>query len=176
MLQGIMQGTRNVKAMTTSDKLKKSSGDKERRKNRRMLKSKLKDELSTVSTATEIQGQEMMMIMKHVNLAVHGDRAVRLGQREQGEDRENTTGVRCETHHRGKLQPASPEASKNRCRCQAGANRWYGHQGKTTILCKLKLREVVTTIPTIVYNVETVEYKNLSLTVRMSEARTWPMR
>ena len=31
--------------------------------------------------------------------------------------------------------------------------------GKTTILYKLKLGEVVTTIPTIGFNVETVEYK-----------------
>ena len=38
--------------------------------------------------------------------------------------------------------------------------------GKTTILYKLKLGEVVTTIPTIGFNVETVEYKNLSFTVR----------
>merc|ERR1712224_645806 len=37
--------------------------------------------------------------------------------------------------------------------------------GKTTILCKLKLGEVVTTIPTICFNVETVEYKNISFTV-----------
>merc|ERR1712174_163388 len=37
--------------------------------------------------------------------------------------------------------------------------------GKTTILYKLKLGEVVTTIPTIGYNVETVEYKNISFTV-----------
>ena len=37
--------------------------------------------------------------------------------------------------------------------------------GKTTILYKLKLGEVVTTIPTIGFNVETVEYKNLSFTV-----------
>jgi len=36
--------------------------------------------------------------------------------------------------------------------------------GKTTILYKLKLGEVVTTIPTIGFNVETVEYK-----VRMRE-------
>ncbi|PWA66565.1 ADP-ribosylation factor 3 [Artemisia annua] len=32
--------------------------------------------------------------------------------------------------------------------------------GKTTILYKLKLGEIVTTIPTIGFNVETVEYKN----------------
>ena len=37
--------------------------------------------------------------------------------------------------------------------------------GKTTILYKLKLGDVVTTIPTIGFNVETVEYKNTSLTV-----------
>jgi ADP-ribosylation factor protein 1 len=36
--------------------------------------------------------------------------------------------------------------------------------GKTTILYKLKLGEVVTTIPTIGFNVETVEYKNLNFT------------
>ncbi|KAM2876185.1 hypothetical protein COP2_019207 [Malus domestica] len=37
--------------------------------------------------------------------------------------------------------------------------------GKTTILYKLKLGEVVSTIPTIGFNVETVEYKNVSFTV-----------
>jgi len=37
--------------------------------------------------------------------------------------------------------------------------------GKTTILYKLKLGEVVTTIPTIGFNVETVEYKKVSFTV-----------
>ncbi|KAL7837688.1 hypothetical protein SRHO_G00273990 [Serrasalmus rhombeus] len=37
--------------------------------------------------------------------------------------------------------------------------------GKTTILYKLKLGEVVTTIPTLGFNVETVEYKNISFTV-----------
>lgn len=37
--------------------------------------------------------------------------------------------------------------------------------GKTTILYKLKLGEVVTTIPTIGFNVETVQYKNISFTV-----------
>ena len=36
--------------------------------------------------------------------------------------------------------------------------------GKTTILYKLKLGEIVTTIPTIGFNVETVEYKNVSFT------------
>jgi len=37
--------------------------------------------------------------------------------------------------------------------------------GKTTILYKLKLGEVVTTIPTIGFNVETVEYKHINFTV-----------
>merc|ERR1711930_1758 len=37
--------------------------------------------------------------------------------------------------------------------------------GKTTILYKLKIGEVVTTIPTIGFNVETVEYKNINFTV-----------
>jgi ADP-ribosylation factor 1/2 len=37
--------------------------------------------------------------------------------------------------------------------------------GKTTILYKMKLSEVVTTIPTIGFNVETVEYKKISFTV-----------
>ncbi|KAL6284841.1 hypothetical protein ACE6H2_015770 [Prunus campanulata] len=34
--------------------------------------------------------------------------------------------------------------------------------GKTTILYKLKLREIMTTIPTIGLNVETMDYKNIS--------------
>ena len=37
--------------------------------------------------------------------------------------------------------------------------------GKTTILYKLKLGEVVTTIPTIGFNVETVNYKNITFNV-----------
>ena len=37
--------------------------------------------------------------------------------------------------------------------------------GKTTILYKLKLGEVVNTIPTIGFNVETVSYKNVTFTV-----------
>ncbi|XP_036352199.1 ADP-ribosylation factor 1-like [Ochotona princeps] len=37
--------------------------------------------------------------------------------------------------------------------------------GKTTILYKLKLGETVTTIPTVGFNVETVEYKNISFTM-----------
>eukprot|EP01012_Entosiphon_sulcatum_P017291 TRINITY_DN22083_c0_g1_i1.p2 TRINITY_DN22083_c0_g1~~TRINITY_DN22083_c0_g1_i1.p2 ORF type:complete len:189 (+),score=33.16 TRINITY_DN22083_c0_g1_i1:75-641(+) len=37
--------------------------------------------------------------------------------------------------------------------------------GKTTILYKLKLNEIVTTIPTIGFNVETVEYRNVRFTL-----------
>merc|ERR1712130_526174 len=37
--------------------------------------------------------------------------------------------------------------------------------GKTTILYKLKLGEIVTTIPTIGFNVETVQYKKIEFTV-----------
>ena len=37
--------------------------------------------------------------------------------------------------------------------------------GKTTILYKLNLGEVVTTIPTIGFIVETVQHKNVSFTV-----------
>lgn len=37
--------------------------------------------------------------------------------------------------------------------------------GKTTVLYKLKLGEVVTTIPTIGFNVETVEYKQMAMTM-----------
>jgi ADP-ribosylation factor protein 1 len=37
--------------------------------------------------------------------------------------------------------------------------------GKTTLLFKLKLGEIQRTIPTIGFNVETVEYRNLKLTV-----------
>lgn len=37
--------------------------------------------------------------------------------------------------------------------------------GKTTILYKLKLGDIVATIPTIGFNVETIEYKNIRFTV-----------
>jgi len=37
--------------------------------------------------------------------------------------------------------------------------------GKTTVLYKLKLGEIVTTIPTIGFNVETVNYNNINFTV-----------
>ena len=37
--------------------------------------------------------------------------------------------------------------------------------GKTTILYKLKLGEVVMSVPTLGFNVETVEYKNIKFNV-----------
>ena len=37
--------------------------------------------------------------------------------------------------------------------------------GKTTILHKLKLGEVVSSVPTIGFNVETLEYKKIKFTV-----------
>jgi small GTP-binding protein len=37
--------------------------------------------------------------------------------------------------------------------------------GKTTILYKLKLGEVVSSVPTIGFNVETLEFKNIKFTV-----------
>uniref|UniRef100_A0A6A7GDM7 Adp-ribosylation factor n=1 Tax=Hirondellea gigas TaxID=1518452 RepID=A0A6A7GDM7_9CRUS len=37
--------------------------------------------------------------------------------------------------------------------------------GKTSVLYKLKLNERITTIPTIGFNVETLEYKNLKMTI-----------
>lgn len=37
--------------------------------------------------------------------------------------------------------------------------------GKTTILYKLKIGDVVATIPTIGFNMETVQYKNVSFSV-----------
>ena len=37
--------------------------------------------------------------------------------------------------------------------------------GKTTIMYKLKLNEVVTTIPTIGFNVEEIQFHNLKMTV-----------
>ncbi|CAN0878899.1 ADP-ribosylation factor 1 [Linum grandiflorum] len=43
--------------------------------------------------------------------------------------------------------------------------------GKTTILYKLKIGETVTTTPTIGFNVETVQYKNVSFSVWDVELR-----
>ena len=37
--------------------------------------------------------------------------------------------------------------------------------GKTTLLVRMKLKETPTTIPTIGFNVETINYKNLQMTI-----------
>ena len=37
--------------------------------------------------------------------------------------------------------------------------------GKTTILYKLKLGEILPTVPTIGFNVETIKYKNINFTM-----------
>nr|XP_059859684.1 ADP-ribosylation factor 4-like [Delphinus delphis] len=52
-------------------------------------------------------------------------------------------------------------SKKQMCILMAGLDA----AGKTTILYKLKLGEVVTNIPIIGFNVETVEYKNICFTV-----------
>ena len=44
--------------------------------------------------------------------------------------------------------------------------------GKTTTLYKLKLGEIVTTVPTTGFNVETVEYKHISFTVWAARTRS----
>lgn len=51
------------------------------------------------------------------------------------------------------------------CFCVVSCTVGLDAAGKTTILYKLKLGEIVTTIPTIGFNVETVEYKNICFTV-----------
>ncbi|XP_048652746.1 ADP-ribosylation factor 1-like [Marmota marmota marmota] len=50
--------------------------------------------------------------------------------------------------------------------------------GKMTILYKLKLGQIVTTIPTIGFNAETVEYKNISFPVWDvgGQDKIWPLR
>ena len=78
-------------------KLKRSGRDKERRKSRRKLTAKLKNEHSIIRTAMDVKGQEMMLIRKHVNLTVQGGREVPRQERsERVEDRESTSAVRCE--------------------------------------------------------------------------------
>ena len=89
--------TRKIKKPVINVKPKRSSQSKERRQSRRKLKTKLKNGLSTISTAMEVKGQEMMRIRKHVNLTVQGGREVpRQGRSERVEDRESTSAVRCE--------------------------------------------------------------------------------
>ena len=71
------------------------------------------------------------MIMKHMYLTVQRDREVpRQGRCEQGEDprEQHSSTMRNITQRKA---AASPEAFKNRCRCPAGASRWYGHQEET---------------------------------------------
>ncbi|XP_009894050.1 PREDICTED: ADP-ribosylation factor 4 [Charadrius vociferus] len=55
--------------------------------------------------------------------------------------------------------------SRRNCHIMADFRVGLDAAGKTTILYKLKLGEIVTTIPTIGFNVETVEYKNICFTV-----------
>ncbi|KAL5476254.1 hypothetical protein EMCRGX_G026176 [Ephydatia muelleri] len=43
--------------------------------------------------------------------------------------------------------------------------------GKTTMLYKLKLGEVVTTMPTVGFNVETIQYKNVTFVTWDSGSR-----
>ncbi|USP73939.1 ADP-ribosylation factor-like protein-like protein 1 [Curvularia clavata] len=51
--------------------------------------------------------------------------------------------------------------------CEAALNglKAFDNAGKTTLLYRLKIGEVVTTIPTIGFNVESVTYKNLNFNV-----------
>uniref|UniRef100_A0A8C4KSD3 ARF GTPase 4 n=1 Tax=Equus asinus TaxID=9793 RepID=A0A8C4KSD3_EQUAS len=65
-----------------------------------------------------------------------------------------------------RLQPSSSPFPPFPFRVRAAhSNVGLDAAGKTTILYKLKLGEIVTTIPTIGFNVETVEYKNICFTV-----------
>ena len=43
--------------------------------------------------------------------------------------------------------------------------------GKTSVLYKVKLNEIVTTIPTVGFNVENVKYKNLDMTIWVRDPR-----
>ena len=103
MLQGILRSASESECDDDDEERvtrRRSRSPRPVTKKRRKLESKLKDELSIVSTATEVQEQAMMMIMKHANLTVQGDTAVRQGRSEPFEDRESTTAVQCEAHHR----------------------------------------------------------------------------
>ena len=74
--------------------------------------------------------KEMMMIMKHVNLTVQGDRSTKTrtkGTRRRSRKDHSSTMWNISQ----RKAAASPEASKNRCRCPTGAGRWYGHQEET---------------------------------------------
>ena len=66
--------------------------------------------------------------------------------------------VSCLSHSSSKTQQAFQKETRIVCVGLDAA-------GKTTVLYKLKLGETITTIPTIGFNVETLQYKNLNLTV-----------
>ena len=68
--------TRKIKELAIIAKPKRSGQGEERRMSRRKLKTKLKNELSTISKVMEVKGQEMMRIRKHVNLTVQGGREI----------------------------------------------------------------------------------------------------
>ena len=88
--------TRKIKKPVINVKSKRSGQGKERRKSRRKLETKWKNELSIISTAMEVKGQEMILIREHVNLTVQGGTEVpRQGRSERVEDRESISVVRC---------------------------------------------------------------------------------
>ena len=64
--------TRKIKKPVINVKPKRSGQGKERRKGRLKLKTKLEIELSPMSTAMEVMGQEMMRIRKYVSFTVQG--------------------------------------------------------------------------------------------------------
>ena len=64
-------------------------------------------------------------------------------------------------HARSRFRVRSPSFLTPLRRTKAGWNP----SGKTTILYRLQIGEVVTTIPTIGFNVETVQYKNIKFQV-----------
>lgn len=64
----------------------------------------------------------------------------------------------------GTLSPV-PAFPTRRGRAQRLTFRSQDNAGKTTLLYRLKIGEVVTTIPTIGFNVESVTYKNLNFNV-----------
>jgi ADP-ribosylation factor protein 1 len=68
---------------------------------------------------------------------------------------------------RGRLRAAffASSPSKLTSSWRIGVQVGLDAAGKTTVLYRLKLGEVVTTIPTIGFNVETVQYKNFTFTV-----------
>ena len=68
--------TRKIKKPVINDKLKRPGQGKERRKSRLKLKTKLKNERSTISTVMEVKGLEIIRIKKYVNFTVQGGREV----------------------------------------------------------------------------------------------------